>query len=80
MTRFTSTFDPARNWYAITPGPDALEPRPKALWANSAGTITAVGDDDNDEDFVVPGPGPVAISPVKVTAWTGGAGLIAVVD
>ena len=74
--RTSGSFDPARNWYVIVPGAAALTPRPKALYANVAGTLTCVGDDDNSVGFTVAAAGPVDLSPVKVTAWTGAAGTL----
>ena len=74
--RFTGSMDPARNGYTIVPGPEALNPPVKALWANVAGTVTVEGADGSSIELVVSAPGPVDFAPVKVTAWTGAAGTL----
>lgn len=40
---FSSSLDsPADTHLAITPGPDPIVPRPRALYCNTAGTVTVV--------------------------------------
>lgn len=66
------TIAPALSFYSITPSTDALDPAPKALWANQACTITMAGLDGTSLTFTVDGAGPIPIAPVKVTAVSTG--------
>ncbi len=63
----TTPQSPARKWNAITESPDVLDPRPFALWANQACTITIEGEDGTSETFTIAAAGPVDLAPVKIT-------------
>ena len=60
----------AYRWKLITPGNAVIEPVPDALWANSAGDITIVGDNGVSAVFTVLASQPIPLQPHKLTATT----------
>lgn len=62
---------PAENWFAITPDDsNDIDPKPRALWLGSSGTLTVQGKDGNSLSFTIPGAGVYPFSAARVLTTT----------